>query len=226
MRMSREVIGVLAVLGLALVGQLVFWQQTAALRPDYEIIPVPPSPLAVSAMAFGDRQGLYRLLAHELQDFGDTGGRVTPLLNYDYDRVLTWLRVLDGLDDRSDYSLALASYLFGQISDPRRASMMAGYVRDRAMLDPVRNWRWLAQAVYIARHHAHDMRMALVIARDLAAVPDPSLPMWTRQMPAFVLAGVGDTEAARDLMGAILGSSSNISPEERNFMRGFIASHK
>ncbi|HLN25137.1 MAG TPA: hypothetical protein VK558_14275 [Patescibacteria group bacterium] len=226
MRVSREVIGVLAVLGLALAGHLEFWQQNAALRAETEIIPVPPSPRAVSAMAFGDRQGLYRVLGHELQDFGDTGGRVTPLLNYDYDRVLTWLRVLDGLDERSDYTMSLAGYLFGQISDPRRAGMMADYIRQRALQDPVRNWRWMAYAVFVARHRAKDMPMALSIARDLAAIRDPSLPVWTRQMPAFVLASVGDNEAASDLMGAILGSATDISPEERNFMNAFIAAHK
>jgi len=226
MRVSREVIGVLAVLGLALAGHLAFWQKTAELRADTEIIPVPPSRLAVAAMAFGDREGLYRVLAHELQDFGDTGGRVTPLLNYDYDRVQTWLRVLDGLDERSDYTLALAGYLFGQIPDPQRAGMMAAYIARRAMADPVRNWHWLAYAVFIARHRAKDTPMALGIARELASIRDPSLPVWTRQMPAFVLAGVGDNEAARDLMGAILGSAQDISPEERNFMNDFIAAHK
>ena len=55
----------------------------------------------------------------------------------------------------------------------------------------------------------------------LAALDAPGLPIWTRQMPAFVLAKVGAKEAARDLMEAIL-EDPNVPPEEQEFMRAFI----
>ena len=66
--------------------------------------------------------------------------------------------------------------------------------------------------------------LACVLGASAAEPPEtaaPGLPIWTRQMPAFVLAKVGAKEAARDLMEAIL-EDPNVPPEEQQFMREFI----
>ena len=48
------------------------------------------------------------------------------------------------------------------------------------------------------------------------------MPIWTGQMPAFVLAEAGEREAARDLMEVIMESDSNRAPGDIDFMRDFI----
>ncbi|OIQ89137.1 hypothetical protein GALL_289580 [mine drainage metagenome] len=228
MRMGRATGGgtiTLAVLLLAVAGQLAFQYAHRHLREAYVVLPAPPSALSLSASAFGDRQALFRLLGFEVQNFGDTGGHFTPLRDYDYGRLVQWLKLLDGLDSRSDYTLALAGLLFGQAPEPHRDAIIAAYMRDRAMQDPVKNWRWLAYAVFIARHRAKDIPLALSIAGDLTGLRSAAVPVWARQLQAFTLASAGDDEAARDLMGAILASEVGASPEERQFMKSFIQTH-
>ena len=59
-------------------------------------------------------------------------------------------------------------------------------------------------------------------ARDLAALGVPDLPPWTRQMQAFILADVGDREAARDVMRVILETDTTLQAEERHFIEQFL----
>ena len=56
----------------------------------------------------------------------------------------------------------------------------------------------------------------------MGAINSRGRPIWARQMPAFVLADVGEREAARDLMEAIMDSQIDLEPSEIEFMRDFI----
>jgi len=204
----------LTLLGL-LGGQLLFSAHISALRGRETLLPAPPPLALLRAEALGDRQGLFRLTALKVQNFGDGDGHFTALSAYDYQRLRDWLELLDGLDDRSSLTMALAGTLYGQTGDPGRARVMADYLRRRAMHDPVANWHWLATAVYLARHRADDPALAMEIAVDLAVLRDPSVPEWVQEMPRFVLARMADREAARQMVEAILAARPGLGDEDR-----------
>jgi hypothetical protein len=185
-------------------------------------VPSPPPAASAPLLTLGDEQLLYRAAGFGLQNMGDGGGRTTPLAAYDYGRLDRWLRLLDRLDPAADYAPTLAGWYFGQTTQPADLRRIVAYLTTIGARDPARNWRWLAQAVYLARHRLHDVPLALAIARHLAGLAGTQAPLWVRQMPAFVLAEVGARAAARDLLETILATDPGLPADERRFMRRLI----
>jgi hypothetical protein len=92
---------------------------------------------------------------------------------------------------------------------------VVAYLRTHAAKDYASNWRWLAHAVYLARHRMKDNVLALEVARELAGLPIPDLPPWTRAMPAYAMADLGEREAAIALLVAIMATDAkHLTPEE------------
>jgi hypothetical protein len=185
-------------------------------------VPSPPPAALAPLLTLGDDQLFYRTAAFGLQNMGDGGDRSTPLAAYDYERLDGWFRLLDRLDPAARYVPTLAGWYFGQTSRPADLRRIVAYLTTVGARDPAHNWGWLAQAVYLARHRLHDVGLALAVARHLAALAGTEAPLWVRQMPAFVLADVGEREAARDLLETILATDRNLSDGEIVFMRHFI----
>jgi hypothetical protein len=204
--------------------QVAFSLWASQIRIEEAIVPEPPPRSQLQAFAFGDGQLLYRALGLEMQNFGDTGGRFTPMGDYDYALLKTWFERLDELDPRSDYVAAIASDYYAVSAKPADIRLVVDFLLTHARRDPATKWRWMARAAYLARHKLGDRRYALDIARELAALSDPGLPVWVRAMPAYVLAEIGEREAASDLLNAILASDPKITPEEARGMRRHIQS--
>ena len=220
--MSRARRGALILLAAALLLHAALALHHRERRADWSGVPLPPPLLIAPAMALGDSQLFYRAAAFALQNMGDEGGRVTPLADYDYARLGAWLDLLDRLDPEARYAPTLAAYYFGQTPDPEGLRRIVAYLSRVGARDPARNWRWLTHATYLARHRLHDLPLALAVARHLAGLPEGEVPLWVRQMPAFVLAEVGEREAARDLMATILATDTNLSPDEAAVIEQFI----
>lgn len=214
--------GALAAVLIALGLQGAFWWQTRELQAGWEGVPPAPSHQVAKALALGDGQFLYRAATFVLQNMGDEGGRVTPLKDYDYQRLGQWFSLLDRFDPQSEFLPVLVGYYFSQSQNPDDVRIVISFLAHIAIRDPERNWRWLAHAIYLARHRVKDMNLALSLAYRMAAIKSPGIPVWARQMPAFVLADVGEREAARDLMEAIMDSQIDLEPSEIEFMRDFI----
>ena len=214
--------GALAAVLIALGLQGAFWWQTRELQAGWEGVPPAPSHQVAKALAMGDGQFLYRAATFVLQNMGDEGGRVTPLKDYDYQRLGQWFSLLDRFDPKSEFLPVLVGYYFSQSQNPDDVRIVISFLAHIAIRDPERNWRWLAHAIYLARHRVKDMNLALSLAYRMAAMASPGIPIWARQMPAFVLAEVGEREAARDLMEAIMDSQIDLEPSEIEFMRDFI----
>jgi hypothetical protein len=181
-------------------------------------VPSPPPAAAAPLLTLGDEQLFYRAAAFGLQNMGDGGGRIVPLANYDYHRLDAWFRLLDRFDPKAHYVPTLAGWYFGQTSEPADLRRIVAYLSAVGARDPARNWPWLAQAVYLARHRLHDLPLALQIARHLAGLAGTAAPLWVQQMPAFVLAKVGEREAACDLLVTILANDRDLPDDERAFM--------
>ena len=214
--------GALAAVLITLSLQAAFWWQTRDLQAGWEGVPAAPSNRVAKALAMGDGQFLYRAATFVLQNMGDDGGRTTPLKDYDYQRLGQWFFLLDRFDPVSEFLPVLVGYYYSQSQNPDDVRIVISYLAHIAIRDPDRNWRWFAHAIYLARHKVKDMNLALSLAYRMAAMKSPGIPVWAQQMPAFLLADVGEKEAARDLMEAIMESQPNLEPAEMEFMREFI----
>lgn len=213
---------IFALLAVTLALQVGFWSQSHQLRlPISTVDPAPPEALA-RIIGLGDAQFYYRAGGMWLQNMGDGGGAYTPLRQLDYSRLSEWFELLLAMDDRADYVPMLAGFYYGNTDEPEQARKVAVFLRRVALRNPQLHWRWLAHAVYLARHKVKDMDLALQMAKQLAVLNVPDIPIWTRQMPAFILATVGEQEAARDILQALLESDTRIDPAERRFMLNYI----
>ena len=209
------------VLTVACLGQAGFWYASHDLGPRLDILPELPSDQAVRAVAFGDNQFVFRLFGLHLQNAGDSTGHFTPLADYDYGRLSRWFDLEDRLDPVSDYVPAIAGYYYGLTPRLVDVRPVVTYLSRHAARDPAHKWRWLARATYLANHRLKDQALALQVARQLASVNGPDVPPWTRQMPAFILRQMGDKEAARAVLDALLATDPNLPEQEKEFMRRY-----
>ncbi len=191
-------------LALFLSGQVLFARIVAPLRSSIEEMPPPLGPVAMKALAFGDEEFLFRATARWLQDVGDGGGRIRPLRDYDYDRVVGWLRALDGIDNRSDYIYELAAHYFGAIGDPSGAPTRVGKIVDyfctAALAQPERRWPWMVWAAEKTRTVVKDPVLAGRMARDLMSLHgNPAVPPWLPLLAPPLYRIAGDEFAARSV---------------------------
>ncbi len=206
----------------AFISQIFFWSNTRSLRPEMVVVPPPPSPIAVKALSLGDEQFYFRALAFELQNLGDTFGRFTPLKDYDFKRLSKWWEVLDELDPRSHFVPSIASYYYSQTQNEPDVRYVVDYLDKHSSKDLSRNWWWMGQAVYLANYKLKDKKLALELAYKLAQTPRDDVPIWVKQMPAFILEQMGEEEQALIIIKDIIARSENLDPGEFNFMRYFV----
>ena len=201
-----------------------FWLGSSDLYAQWEGVPPVPTKEGAMMMALGDAQFAYRLGAITLQNLGDGGGRVTPISNYEFDKLGAWFRLLDGLDPASDHVPMLAAYYFGGSRAPKDVAVVVDYLA-RIGENPVGSkWRWLAQAIFLARHRLNNLDLALDLSYRLSRMElvDDTMPAWGRNMPAFVLSEKGDREDARKMVENLLYSSRGFHPNEVNFMAAYL----
>lgn len=186
---------------LAMVGfGVMFSVLTHNMRDTWPGIAPPPSASEALFYGFGDQQLSYRTVGLTLQNAGDTGGRVTNFKDYDYTVVENWLWLADALDDKANYVPSLAAYYFSAAKEPEKLMHLIGYLSHVGAEATNERWRWLAHAVFLARFEIKDQTLALDLAKKMAAIDSPDMPMWTKVMPAYVENARGDKKSARDLL--------------------------
>ncbi len=209
---------------IGLAGQLLFWSFAHNIRIPWSGVGVAPTPFIAGVTGLGDTQLYYRAAGLGLQNMGDWAGELTPLSRYDYGRLAGWFTLLSQMDPNSQFVPSLAAYYFGLSHNPEQVRHVIGYLQQLAAENPRLHWRWLAYSVYLARYRVKDPVLGLELARQLAALPVSDMPIWTRQLPAFVLADAGEREAARDILEAILATTPDLHPTEQFFIRNYIDS--
>ncbi len=197
---------------------------TRHLKPLLAVVPPVPSPTQITAASFGENQFLFRRLALRIQNAGDSFGRFTALKNYDYQALYQWWSLLDDLDARSHMMPALASYYYSATQTPKpHIPHVVRYLEEHSDRNPEAKWWWYGQAAYLAQHKIDDNDTALRIAYKLAALPDTvAMPLWTRQLPAFILEKKGQFDQACKLILNIIDHHENLTQGELNFMFYFI----
>ncbi len=195
------------------------------MRPAWPGLPPAANKSAALVYGFGDGQFSYRNVGMMLQNAGDMGGRITHIDSYDYARVEDWLWLADALDGRANYVPGLAAYYFGAAKKPDELRHLIAYLAHVGADTAGERWRWLAHAVYLARFRIGDSDLALDLAYRLAAHESPDLPIWTKQMPAYVMSNAGQKKAARDLMLTIMATDKNLDSAEVNQTCWYIDKH-
>lgn len=203
--------------------QITFWYNTKHIKPEMVIVPHVPKETTVHLLSLGDAQFYFRQLAFKIQNAGDSWGRFTALKDYNYEALSKWFYLLDKLDSKSNFVPSLASYYYSQTQTPEDTRYIVSYLRDHVKKDPAGKWWWLSQATYIANHRLKDKKLALEVAYELAATPNHvDMPMWARQMPAFIHEQLGENESAKKIIADIMENFDRFTPGEVNFMEYFL----
>jgi hypothetical protein len=210
---------ILAFLAVALAAQLAL--KAGAARPSATAEDLPPVPSigALRLASFGEPVALAKGLMLYLQAFDYQSGTRVPYRDLDYDRVEAWLAAILELDPSGQYPLLAASRLYAEVPDEAKQRSMLEFIYRQFLVDPDRRWPWLAHATVIAKHRLHDLPLALRYARAierLATAPD--VPLWARQMQAFILEDMNELDAARLVIGGYVSSGKVKDPGELRFL--------
>lgn len=202
------------------------WQGTKSIKPNMYVVPPVPSEEILKAFALGDEQFYFRYNAYIIQFAGDTFGRTTSLKDYDYSKLYQWWSILDKLDSVSNYQPYMVSYYYGATQTPEK---QIGYVIDfleqHADKHPETKWWWYSQAAYHSRFRLKDDGRAMVIADKLYNLPkDLDIPIWTRQLKAFLFEKEGEYKQACDIIVNVLNdyNDGKLNEGEINFIYYFI----
>ncbi|MGE0314871.1 MAG: hypothetical protein AB7P21_24920 [Lautropia sp.] len=181
----------------------------------------PPSAAAARLATLGEAIGTGYGLALYTQAFDAQAGASLRIADLDGDAIGRWLDRAIDLDPHAGYPLLLAARVYGEVLPRPQAARMIDLIHRRFLEDPQARWRWLAHAVYIARHVLEDRPLALALARSLRVhATGPGIPGWVRQAEPLLLADMGRVESARVLLGAMVTSGTITDPAELSFLTG------
>ena len=210
----------LALLGVALAGQIAFWNDTRTIIPEMSIVADVPGERTVRALSFGDEEAFFRLLGLGLQNSGDTFGRFTPLYKYDYGKLYHWFRLLDGLNHESNFLAGMATYYFSQTQNPADVHYIVDYLEEFTAGRAKEKWWWVVQASYLANHKLNDESRALKLANQLRGLQ--GIPVWAQQMAAFIYEKRGEYGEALAIIEEVIKNKDDYNLSELRFMSYFV----
>ena len=208
--------GNLAFLALVLAAQVLVGLGLLDTRARQAALEPPPSHGVALASTLGDGEFFFRKGVLKLMNVGVSGGELVPMKDLDYAALTGWFHLLDRFDPRSLAVPYLAAYWYGFTPNVTDSRYIIDYLLARAEFDTKEGWRWRVQAMFFAKHRLGDLELALEIAEDLAGRDGPEAPYWVEHMPAFMLEGLGEREAALILLVGIMESKPDMSDDERD----------
>lgn len=178
------------------------WSFVREVQENWPNVPPPPKIEQASASALGDKQFAYRSIGLMLQNLGDTAGVSRPLMDYNYELLARWFYIVDYLDPRSNFAPYIASYYYGSVQTPESLPPLLEYLADVGSRAEGDKWRFLVQAIHLARYRLEDLPLALSYAERLTALEAEGveLPVWARTMDNMILNVKGEKEAAYQIM--------------------------
>jgi hypothetical protein len=186
-------------------------------------LPYPLSARAYVIASLGEPVMAAKLLNLWLQAFDNQPGISIPLHALDYSVVTQWLDTILELDPNGDYPMLAAARVYGSVNDRAKQRAMTDFIFEKFTQDPDKHWRWLANAVIIAKHELKDMQLALKYAEALAdSTTSENVPYWAKDMKIVVLEDMGEIEAAKVLIGGLIASGKITDPNELNFLQNKI----
>ncbi len=200
------------------------WRGTRTIKPNLGVVPDLHTDKMASVVSLGDDQFYFRTMGLRIQNAGDSFGRVTPLKDYDYSKLYKWWSLLDRMDKVSNFVPSMVAYYYGATQNTEdHIPFVADYLEQHADHDPSKKWWWYTQAVYHAKHKLNDMERSLRIAQKLRDVPpEIKMPVWARQMKAFILEDMGEYAEACQIIIDVMDNYDDLTEGEINFMMHFI----
>ena len=174
--------------------------------------------------SLGEPIAAARFLNLWLQAFDNQPGARLSFHQLDYPRLTQWLDTILALDPDGHYPLLVASRVYGSVNNPEKQRIMMDFVFSKFNEDPNKYWRWLAHMVITAKHELKDLDLALKYADALAEkATGDNVPYWAKDMKIIVLEDMGQLQAAKILVGALIASGEISDPYELNFLTHKIA---
>ncbi len=208
----------------ALAVQLWLGEAIRGIPDPWDIVPAPPTDRSVAMASFGDEQFLHRAYALQVQNFGDTGGRTTRMADYDMSQVVPWLELLDRLDSRAQFQLALAMGYFASTPNASGREDLVQFVSRAVTLNPVNRAQWLREAIVIADRRIKNPVLAIKLADQLANTKWSEMNILAYQLAPLLRAKYGDyAGAAAGMKRALEKATPDTPPQELIFMAQFIA---
>ncbi|MGB5584055.1 MAG: hypothetical protein WBO93_10740 [Gammaproteobacteria bacterium] len=214
---------IIVVLLIALSAQLIWHSQQKPVPARADDLPYPMSARAYVMGSLGEPLAVAKLLNLWLQAFDNQPGISIPLHSLDYSLVMKWLDTILELDPTGHYPMLAAARVYGSVSDRAKQREMMDYIFKKFNQDPDRHWRWLANAVIVAKYELKDLSLALQYATALADnVTSENVPYWAKDMKIIVLEDLGELESAKVLVGGLIASGKISDPNELKFLENKI----
>ena len=223
-RPIRDVpLAIIIMLVVALAAQLTWHGLQQPIGARANDLPYPLSTRVYVIASLGEPVMAAKLLNLWLQAFDNQPGISLPLHALDYSVVTQWLDTILELDPNGDYPMLAAARVYGSVNDRVKQRAMMDFIYEKFTQDPDKHWRWLANAVIIAKHELKDMQLALKYAEALAdSTTSKNVPYWAKDMRIIVLEDMGEIEAAKVLVGGLIASGEINDPNELNFLENKI----
>jgi hypothetical protein len=203
----------------ALAAQIAFQLSQSSLRPSVQDLPPAPAAAALRLGSLGDPVPLAKVLALYLQSFDYRAAHPLPFQHLDYERLTAWLGRLLQLDPAGQYPLMLASRVYAEAGHETKQRQMMDFVYEEFLKDPQRRWPWLAHVAIITKHRLKDLSLARHYAAAIQQhAGGAHVPLWARQMEAFILEDMDELEAARVMIGGFIAKGMVKDPAERRFL--------
>lgn len=209
---------------LALVIQLLWHSMQEPMVAKAEDLARPLSTRTYVMSSLGEPIAASKFLNLWLQAFDNQPGASISFHQLNYPRLTEWLDTILELDPEGHYPMLVAARVYGSVQDHEKQRIMMDYVFYKFNEDPNKYWRWLAHAVITAKHELKDNELALKYAHALAEkATGKNVPYWAKDMKIIVLEDMGEVEAAKILVGALIDSGEITDPYELNFLAHKIA---
>ena len=209
---------------LALIMQLLWHNMQEPVVARAEDLPPPLSTRTYVLSSLGEPIAASKFLNLWLQAFDNQPGASISFHQLDYHLLTQWLDTSLELDPRGHYPMLVAARVYGSVKNPEKQRIMMDYVFYKFNEDPNKYWRWLAHVIITAKHELKDFDLALKYANALAEkATGEHVPYWAKDMKIIVLEDMGQVEAAKILVGALIDSKAITDPYELNFLTQKIA---
>ncbi len=203
----------------ALIVQLLWHGFQDPIVAKAEDLPAPFSTRTYVLGSLGEPIAASKFLNLWLQAFDNQPGASISFHQLNYPRITQWLDTSLELDDRGHYPMLVAARVYGSVKNPAKQRIMMDYVFYKFNENPQKYWRWLAHVVITAKHELKDFDLALKYANALAEqATGKDVPYWAKDMKIIVLEDMGQVEAAKILVGALIDSKEITDPYELKFL--------
>lgn len=193
---------------------------TSVIKARRQVLPQPVPAGAIKRIALGEAAIAAKLMGIWLLTYDSQAAEFMPWEALDFDRLIGWLELIQDLDMLADDVCILASSVFIEVQDQRKALRMLDLVRHQFRKAPQTNWRWMAQATLLAKYRLQDLPLAREFAHELNELGSSiGIPAWARDMEIVILQDMGEYDAASRMINTMLDQGTITDAAELAFLR-------